>query len=912
MLENEADEGGFEMELPPNRFRTRSVAIVAGYSPERLYSNMPPGAFVVESGVYKVGADREWERPEPIYWKQVVFGARSGSDGSGTMPRRVGRLAEEDIQRLRAMEQPQKTKNRFIQQSNLELRRTSASTAKLRASSPMDQEAPLVAFASPGSEISTVPHPTSAEKSLPSTLLTSRGLSSISSPNFTGTGGSSSRSRLLKSSTDMTTLNTPNLGTIQEQSYSDVNFPTGRTSSIVQADVHSQNQVGQPQQPHHQLPQQHQMTRRDRERLEQQLYWERHTYLNADSMFPNYALNYPAPIHHHPQYQGSISPSIQYPEVIPPRYYEETLGIGIPQPYHHRGIQQQPHGWPQYQQQQQQIPLATSSPPSSRSHSALQQPMPQQPPLPAGPGPGYYVDMNQGSQPPQPQSQSQAQGSLGLPFKTSTRTSLHDYENMRYYLGQGQPAVQPPPQPMQRTSVPTTESGSNPAVRRRPRPRPQGSDGSGSGPGRAHRESSIVDGELLLKPRPRSSRSDGGDAVSLVSEVLDAEVTALTNSSPGSSNGSTERKPSVSKRKLKAALNEAKRSLESSVSPPSQENSTSSGIASKNSSQNQTTSSSLSGSLGIPAGAPGDKAGLEPIPEGTRMYYYDDLPFYENWPPPKTSTASSHGSQYPPPVRPRLSTYLGYQFVPPPEAAVGGQLLPPLIPHQSLGQAALPQHPARVMNMDRKFADSPAGDLDTSLDTPPSNAQGSRPGSAHSAPLLDLSIDRHYEFDTGLSRTPTDDINLHSNQPMLLLPHNWNRPYLGYNPRRDRELGPAAMAAGRERVFSDSEIYSPVFPRGRPEPRIDISARVQAMKKEFAEYRSQQLQEQEQKRQQEQHGGSTPPSRSSGGGCQSSPDLLASKSKKPAESSDQTTTSGRLSSASAQLKDAADRLESLI
>ena len=89
-MEDETDEGGFEMELPPNRFRTRSVAIVAGYSPERLYSNMPPGAFVVESGVYKVGADRDWERSEPIYWKQVVFGARNGSDGSGTMPRRRG------------------------------------------------------------------------------------------------------------------------------------------------------------------------------------------------------------------------------------------------------------------------------------------------------------------------------------------------------------------------------------------------------------------------------------------------------------------------------------------------------------------------------------------------------------------------------------------------------------------------------------------------------------------------------------------------------------------------------------------------------------------------------------------------------------------------------------------------------
>ena len=42
-----------------------------------------------------------------------------------------------------------------------------------------------------------------------------------------------------------------------------------------------------------------------------------------------------------------------------------------------------------------------------------------------------------------------------------------------------------------------------------------------------------------------------------------------------------------------------------------------------------------------------------------------------------------------------------------------------------------------------------------------------------------------------------------------------------------------------QRVFSDSEIYSPVFPRGRPEPRVDVSARVEAMRKEFAEYQRQ-------------------------------------------------------------------------
>ena len=81
---DDGDEGGFEVQLPPNRFRTRSVAIVAGYSPERLYSNMPAGAFVVESGMYKVNSGRsragavgesgeQWERPEPVYWKQVML-----------------------------------------------------------------------------------------------------------------------------------------------------------------------------------------------------------------------------------------------------------------------------------------------------------------------------------------------------------------------------------------------------------------------------------------------------------------------------------------------------------------------------------------------------------------------------------------------------------------------------------------------------------------------------------------------------------------------------------------------------------------------------------------------------------------------------------------------------------------------
>lgn len=155
--------------------------------------------------------------------------------------------------------------------------------------------------------------------------------------------------------------------------------------------------------------------------------------------------------------------------------------------------------------------------------------------------------------------------------------------------------------------------------------------------------------------------------------------------------------------------------------------------------------------------------------------------------------------------------------------------------------------------------------------------------------MLDLSIDRHYEFDA--ARTPTDDIWLsEANQPLLLLPHSWNRPYLGYNPRRDKELGAAAAAARQERVFSDSEIYSPVFPRGRPEPGVDISARVQAMKKEFAEYR-----EQQKIQQQKQLSSENPEKPSS-----------APESKKSSPVSETTSLSAQ------QLKEAADRLESLI
>ena len=178
-----SDEGGFDLKLPPNRFRTRSVAIVAGYCPERLYSNMPAGAFVVESGVYKVGADRDYVKSEPIYWKQVVYGAgAAGSEGSGTYPRNMG-VRDRDRETHQVLHEP-----RLIPESNLELRRAGVdSGARLRASSPLDQARALGAFLSPSagdySDLSSVAQPSSAERSLPSTLLTNPG-SSISDNNL--------------------------------------------------------------------------------------------------------------------------------------------------------------------------------------------------------------------------------------------------------------------------------------------------------------------------------------------------------------------------------------------------------------------------------------------------------------------------------------------------------------------------------------------------------------------------------------------------------------------------------------------------------------------------------------------------------------------------------------------------------
>ena len=740
--DDDEDDGGFGVQLPPNRFRTRSVAIVAGYSPERLYSNMPPGAFVVESGVYKVGADREWERPEPIYWRQVVY----GSDGSGTLPRplrmyrqqpplpkpsrQVSRLGEEDLRQLRALQRPSQislgnnnnfSQSQLIRTSNLELLRPETA-AKLRASSPLNQQVPLTEWMSPLHNYSDLSSVTHRERSLPSTLLTNP-MSSISSPNYSSNVEQTTSSRSLKGTSTRST----DLQTIPEDLPEGEEAPPAYSSqqrSVVSADVH------------HGLDQQHpqaQQRRKAKKRPAQEddPYFQRTTYLNADAMFPNYALNYPAPIHlYQRQGGGTISPSRQYPPIqVPPSSYWQSLYV-----------QPDPRDFAY-------DTLATSSPPLINPSN----------PLPT-----------------------------------------HDYENT-LYLQQAMPQA-----------APRAKTGPD---KLKPRP--------------AHRHS-----ESVIDRRQARAKGEGEDQASLVSEVLDAEVTALTNSSsPGSaqdsgSEGRQKKDPSKQKE---------------------DNTSSSSGIASKNTSQHQTSSSSHSTSAGSQQQflSPDSKGPLEPIFETSQQ------PFYENWPP--------KSQQYPPPVRPRYSpSYYGVHYMQPlsivPPTSSEEQYLPPLTPHQSMGLQAKPQ---ATRGLERRV--DYLSEHDTSLDTPPSRI-GSRPGSSHSAPMLDVSIDHHYEFDT---RTPTDDLNLKGIREAL--PQQWNRPYLGYNPRqRDREMGAAAQLARTERVFSDSEIYSPVFPRGRPEDKIDdVSERVKAMKKEFQEYRQQQQQQQQQSEQQDSSGGAAGPRQTS-------------------------------------------------
>lgn len=675
------DEGGFDLKLPPNRFRTRSVAIVAGYCPERLYSNMPPGAFVVESGVYKVGADRDYVKSEPIYWKQVVYGG--GSEGSGTYPRKV--TAAQDTQILH--------EPRLVADSNLELRHSGpAGEARLRASSPLDQERPLKEFLSPQgnqSDISSVPHPSSADRSLPSTLLTNP-QSSLSSPNLSlEQTQSSSRTRSSRF---------PSLRTIPEDS---------RLS--VQADIHASDysnlaeySSGSP------------VSRRlDQETLEQ-LYRQNISYLGYPFI---------APVHR------AISPSKQYPaysqaasHIQPPRIAD--IGVVGVDPrevnIYQRIAQIDPE--PELNQR----PLATSSPPHKRKaeeeSGGLARSV-QKPRLATPPGRAVTSPSSHG------------------------RVVTFDTLN----LSQRSSAVQPA--------------------------------GQSAGGGRRTARPGV-----LRHRRGQAEEERDVDTVSVVSEGLDAEVTAITSSSSPGSSGSNTLQPDAKSEDMEGR-------------------SSSSGIASKNTSNMTTSSHSTSAgsaSLHHSSLSPENISAVittsklsKKLPASSlssKLSQLEETILYENWPP--------RPQQY------TVTTNQAYNVSQPPPPLTSG--VPPFMIHSG----------SRVRS--RTGVSSP----DTSIDSPVSRS--SRPNSSQSAPL-DRSVDRHYEWD----RATVDDSSLPS------LPPEWGiRRSPAYNPRRDRDIGHMVPQSTRERVFSDSEIYSNVFPRRRLQ--LDVEARVRAMKKEFQEFRKSQ------------------------------------------------------------------------
>ena len=132
---------------------------------------------------------------------------------------------------------------------------------------------------------------------------------------------------------------TSELGTIPEdENYGNQQsqpiLPAYSPVSTVQADIHENGAKRQPF---------NSITNRAKD-IERQIYWSRETYRNADSMFPNYALNYPTPVH------GSISPSRQYP----PRfgYEQEMFGGVFPNQYIQHPYQYYINPELQYQQSQ--------------------------------------------------------------------------------------------------------------------------------------------------------------------------------------------------------------------------------------------------------------------------------------------------------------------------------------------------------------------------------------------------------------------------------------------------------------------------------------------------------------------------------------------------------------------------------
>lgn len=750
--ESMSDEGGFDLKLPPNRFRTRSIAIVAGYSPERLYSNMPPGAFVVESGVYKVGADRDWVKSEPIYWKQVVYGSRNGSEGSGTYPRGIS-SGERQV-----LHEP-----RLVPDVNLELH----GGAKLRASSPLDQARPLIDWMSPRhnySDISSVPHPSSAERSFPSTLLTNP-LSSLSSPNFsleqTQSSGSRSRGKL------------PSLRTIPEDS---------RLS--VQADIHASEYSNLAEYSTGDTP----LSRRIRYQQTADMagFPPREWTLGQDISFPGHQVglspyNFPAPVHR------AISPSKQYPpymnaqnqqasHIQPPKIPDIRVGGIDPKEVdiYQRIAQLDPENT---NTESSQRPLATSSPPGKRKQeeTGVGPRSVSKPRFPTPPGPGPP----RGTVTP-PATSSGARVTFGTP--------VINVDTLNLSQSRAGPQVASQSKKMPRPGVLRNKDRDS---------RGRGRDAADARQyPKKDSETTVSHTDNILKTDLDFRRTDV-DTVSVVSEGLDAEVTAITSSSSPGSSGSNTLQP------VKPSPLPKSSPLQSDV-----DRSSSSGIASKNTSQNQTSSShSTSGSASLQQTSlsPGnisavlDNIKKAPLIEDKALRIEDTMQvLYENWPP--------RPHQYAPPIRPKQAQFIAYSINQPSPTITSG--VPPFTTHQS------GRYPSRTS----RIGSSP----DTSLESPTSRS--SRPNSSQSAPL-DRSVDRHYEWD----KATVDDTSLPS------LPPEWGvRRSPAYNPRRDRDIGHMAQS-NRERVFSDSEIYSNVFPRRRL--TMDVEARVRAMKKEFKEFR---------------------------------------------------------------------------
>ena len=741
---------------------------------------MPPGAFVVESGVYKVGADRDYVKSEPIYWKQVVYGSRAESDGSGTYPRNPAAAAATNTQILhgpRAVPAAGQSTASLVRGPDLQLHGGSTS---LRASSPLEQGKPLVDWLSPVnnySDISSVPHLSSAERSFPSTLLTNP-QSSISSP-YSPEQSSGSRSRGRLSS----------LHTIPEDSRFSVTADIHHSSQYSNLSEYTSGYAAAGGGSYNYIPGylnrgfsnasetprssqiRHHSTRIDLASLPGGE-WSR--IAARDVSYPGHQIGlpyYPAPVHR------AISPSTQYPQQHPPAP-PAASHIQPPQIPDIRVRPVDPKEVDIYQRiakldpetnaRTNIRPLATSSPPGKRKrepgndyiNSKL-----------LSTNTRYYSDLDRpssGLQQALPARLSLPPSELGLPH------SLHQQA-----------------QPQQRAHPSSTQ----------PQPRKL----SKSGQRLRDRETRLQTLRELSENESSTKGDDGGDRrdydlISVVSEGLDAEVTAITSSSsPGSSGTNTLQPGDTGQLQLHLQQHDDRNNRTSS----------SSGIASKNtSSSNQTgsshsTSTSLQQSSSLNHSSSLDLDKRLMLEDGLDILNDDLIPYYENWPP------RPYKYSLPPTVAAKPTTlYDTYRIESSSSPLDSG--VPPLVTHTG-------KYSAR---MTRVLGSSP----DSSMETPPSRG-ASRPNSSQSAPL-DRSVDRHYEWDSG----PIDDSTL------APLPPEWatRRRSPAYNPRRDRDIGPMVQA-NRDRVFSDSEIYSNVFPRRGLQ--IDVEARVRAMKKEFKEYR---------------------------------------------------------------------------